>query len=108
MDNQISILGAGNIGLSIANGLVRSGAYEPKKIILSRRNGKYLEKMAEDGFNVTENNVNAVKFSKTLIICVQPQHLKGLLKDIKDFLTNEHLIISAVSGVSIKEIRKQF
>ena len=107
MNDQISILGAGNIGHSIANGLVRSGAYKPKKIILSRRNVKYLKKMAEDGFNVTENNADAVKFSKILIICVGPQQLENLLKNIGEILTKDHLIISVVSGVSIKEIKKQ-
>ena len=41
MANQISVIGAGNIGLSIAKGLIRSGAYKPEEIILSRRNKKY-------------------------------------------------------------------
>jgi len=107
MDKQISIIGAGNIGLSIAKGLIRSGAYKPKEIILSRRNKEYLKKLAKEGFHVTENNANAVVFSKILIVCVGPQQLKSLLKNIEKHLTDNHLIISVVSGISIKEIKKQ-
>ena len=108
MDKQISIIGAGNIGLSIAKGLIRSGAYKPKEIILSRRNKEYLKKLAKEGFHVTENNANAVIFSKILIVCVGPQQLKSLLKSIEKHLTDNHLIISVVSGISIKEIKKQW
>ena len=107
MSNKISILGAGNIGIAIAKGLIRSGAYEPEKIILSRRNKEYLKKLAKDGFNVTGNNANAVKFSKTLIVCVGPQQLKNLLRNIRKLLTNDYLIISVVSGISIKELKNQ-
>ena len=66
-----------------------------------------VKKLVKEGFHVTKNNANAVKFSKTLIVCVGPQQLKSLLKNIKNHLTNNHLIISVVSGVSIKEIKKQ-
>jgi len=107
MNNKIAILGAGNIGLSIANGLIHSTAYKPKEIILTRRNKEYLKEQFEKGFNITDENADALRFSNVLIICVGPQQLNNLLQDIKKQITIHHTIISIVSGISIEEIKAQ-
>ena len=108
MNKKISILGAGNIGLAISKGLIKSGQYEPSDIMLTRRNIDYLNKESNIGFNITNDNQKAVKFSDFLIVCVGPQQLKKLIKDIDKSLSENHLIISVVSGVSLEDMKKQF
>ena len=39
----IAILGSGNIGLSLARGLVKAGIYQPDQIILTRLRPTYVE-----------------------------------------------------------------
>jgi pyrroline-5-carboxylate reductase len=43
LPGRIAILGAGNIGLSIARGLAASGRYRPQDITLTRRRVELLE-----------------------------------------------------------------
>ena len=105
MKNKISIIGAGNIGLSIATGLVRSEKIKPQDILLSRREVKHLDGHKKVGYQVTGSNSDALSFSKTIIISVGPQQLEELAREIKKKITDDHLIISVVSGVSIKKIR---
>lgn len=104
---DIAILGGGNIGLAIAKGLVTSSLFPPEKIIITKRKTDSLKDYAEKGFKVTANNKQAVKQSEIIIIAVQPKQLGELLQDIKDELdVSSHLIISVVSGASIKMIKE--
>lgn len=108
MKNNIAILGGGNIGLSIANGLVKSNLYKPENIFLTRRKIELINSYNGKNFKVTSDNVEAVKNSSILIIAVQPQQMNDLLNEIKEFLIkNKHILISVVSGASIKAIQNQ-
>jgi pyrroline-5-carboxylate reductase len=105
--NKIAVLGSGNIGLSIANGLVHSKKYTAKQITLTRRNSSFLEEYKKKGFEVTNNNRKAVESSELIIVAVQPQQLNELLLEIKPVLVyNKHIIISVVSGATLDVLQK--
>lgn len=105
---SIAILGSGNIGLSLAKGLVKAGIYEPEQIILTRRNIKALELLADTGYNVTADNSKAVKDADIVVLAVLPQQLNKLLHEIKPAIWEQkHLLISVVSGVTCNDIRQQ-
>ena len=106
--SHIAIIGAGNIGASIANGLVTSDHYLPENIILTRRRTYLLENMKQKGFVVTADNKEAVRKSEIVIIAVEPQQIDGVLNEIRsEFLVEAHVLISVVTGVSIKQIIQQ-
>jgi pyrroline-5-carboxylate reductase len=103
---NIAILGAGNIGLSIAKGLQNSDLYEAKNIFLTRRKINLIEEYKNSGFKVSSDNNKAVGDSEVIIIAVQPQQLNELLSDISsELIPEKHIIISVVSGASIKAIK---
>lgn len=105
MKNKISIIGAGSIGLSIATGLVVSKKMEAGGILLSRREVKHLDQSKKNGFIVTNNNLKAIQFSKTIILSVGPHQLDSLAEELKGKIPDNYLIISIISGVSIKKIK---
>jgi pyrroline-5-carboxylate reductase len=105
--NKIAVLGCGNIGLSIANGLVHSKKYSVKQIILTRRNLSLLDEHKEKGFEITNDNRKAVESSELVIVAVQPQQLNELLLEVQPSLVpKKHIIISVVSGASLDAIQK--
>lgn len=107
-EKRLAILGAGNIGTSIANGLIQSPKFSPEKIILTRRRVHLIESFKEAGFQITKDNRNAVKNSDIIIIAVEPQQFDSLITEIKPYLDEEkHIVISVASGVKIKHIVKQ-
>ena len=63
--SSIAILGCGNIGSSIAKGLVKSGI-DKDKMILTCRKLTHLQSYQEKGYKVTQNNVEAVKNSEII------------------------------------------
>ncbi len=106
--HSICILGAGNIGMAIANGLVQSGEFKPGNITLTRRRSHHLEEAAKRGFLVTESNPEAVKKNSVLILAVEPQQLNSLLDEIRDELDPvRHVLISVITGAPISQIRKR-
>ena len=105
---NIAILGAGNIGCSIANGLEASGMFQKKRITLTRRRIEKLDTYKEKGFQVTSDNRKAVNNSDILILSVEPHQLDPLLLEIStDLDIKKHLVISVVSGAKISEIAKK-
>jgi pyrroline-5-carboxylate reductase len=104
---NIAILGSGNIGLSLAKGLVKAGIYEPAQITLTRRNISALSSLTEAGYQATVNNMEAVKGADIVVLAVLPQQLNKLLDEIKPALdANRHLLISVISGVNCQDVRK--
>ncbi len=102
---KIAIIGAGNIGTSIASGLAKSENFKTRDITLTRRRLDLLEPYKKLGFKVTSNNSEALSESDIIIIAVEPQQLDDLLVDIKSELDpDRHLLISVVTGAHSKQI----
>ena len=58
---RIAIIGAGNIGIAIARGLIESQGFIAKNIILTRRKIQELNDLKKVGFVVERENKKAVK-----------------------------------------------
>lgn len=102
---RIAILGGGNIGRSLARGLVRAKHSDPGNITITRRSKSAFVEMAGEGFRVTDDNNDAVRTSDLIVLAVLPQQLNGLLETIREGIdANRHLLVSVVSGVSTKDI----
>jgi pyrroline-5-carboxylate reductase len=104
---KIAILGGGNIGTAIANGLKTSQVTQAENIYITRKHTEHLAEFKERGFLVTQNNKKAVQESEVIILAVQPQQLDELLHEIKGEISGKHLVISIVSGAGINAIKTQ-
>ncbi len=100
---KIAIIGAGNLGLSIAEGILHSGG--ATTMYLTRRSLEVLEPYREYGnVQVGSDNRKAVSESDILIFAVQPGHLADILESVKDLLHENHVIISTITGFSIRKM----
>ncbi len=104
--SNLAVLGCGNIGSAIAKGFIKSGM-TADNITLTRRKLEPLTELAEAGFQTSIDNANAVQNAKIILLTVLPSQLMDLLDDISSSLSENHLLISIVSGVSITEIQEK-
>jgi pyrroline-5-carboxylate reductase len=105
---KLAIIGAGNIGLSIAEGLVSSGQFKSGQIILTRRHIKKLNLWQKKGFTVTKNNLQAVEDAQVILLCVEPKQADEVMDQIKEkLMPDTHTLISIVSGLGTKQIIKR-
>ena len=100
---KIAIIGAGNLGKSIAKGLIVNNAFTT--LYLTKRNTEAIKSYEEySKVTVTSDNQEAVKNSDILIFAVQPQQLERILEEIKDLLTDKHVLISTITGFKSERI----
>ena len=102
----VAILGAGNIGTAIADGIVDGGHVTPAEVVLTRRKPELLQRFADRGFAVLSDNTEAVRRARLVVVAVEPQQIDRLLTEIAPSLQKgTHTIVSVVSGVSIAQIK---
>lgn len=107
LTQKIAIIGAGNIGGSIANGLISSASCPAENIYLTRRKYELLQDFADQGAHIGSNNREAIKQSAIIILAVEPKQVDGVLEEIRPHLVSgKHLLISVATAVSIAQIRK--
>ncbi|MFY0686550.1 MAG: pyrroline-5-carboxylate reductase [Cyclobacteriaceae bacterium] len=105
INGKVAILGAGNLGIAIGEGIVEKDLLDQSSVILSRRNLAHLDHLKAKGFSVTNNNTEAVKQSKYVILGVQPKQLSSLTTEIKSSLTPNHVVISVITGVKLEQLK---
>jgi pyrroline-5-carboxylate reductase len=97
---KIAIIGTGNLGLSIAKGLVINNTYTT--LYLSKRNIDVLSSWKEyKNVFITQDNNEAVQNSDIIIFAVQPNQFDLILKEVKSLLTDKHVLISTITGYTI-------
>jgi len=106
-NNNIAIIGGGNLGASIAEGLIQSGFVKANQITLTKRNLQTIQHLADKGVTVTSNNASAVKEAQYVILAVKPFQIKDILTEIKPSLqASKPTIISVATGVWIKDVEE--
>lgn len=103
MNTKIGIIGVGNLGSSIAKGLIKSGI-NPTDLILSEYKIDLLKSFDNSGCSLTTNNLELTQKSDIIILAVKPYKLLDILKEITPSLNESKTIVSAVTGITINEI----
>lgn len=102
---KIAIIGGGNLGVAIAEGLMKSSFVKPEWISVTRRNTQRLTELQQQGVNVTSDNTFVIQQSEVIIVALKPFNVKEILAELKsNFNPTKHVLISVVTGVSLKEL----
>ena len=105
MSKKIAIIGGGNLGTAIAEGLLDSGFVNPNDLIVTRRNLSLLQSLKDRGVNVMTDNTQAVKMADFVLLAVKPFQIKDILTQLLPSLDPaKHTIASVVTGVWIKDM----
>lgn len=102
---KIAVLGAGNLGMAIVNGLLKSSLQENLQVIATKRK---LPDMPASGGKITytTDNIHAVQNSDVVIICVQPGQFPKIASEIKDYTQNK-VFISTVTGLTLNDLHNR-
>lgn len=107
MKQQIAIIGGGNLGSAIAEGLVNSGFVLPQQLTVTKRNLETIKHLEEKGVHISSDNLSAVSNAQWVILAIKPFQIKEVLQQIQPVLNkDQHAIVSVVTGVWIKDIQE--
>jgi pyrroline-5-carboxylate reductase len=108
MSKRIAIIGGGNLGSAIAEGLIQSEFSRPVELTITRRNPAFLSRFAERGCMVHSNNKKAVRESEIIILAVKPYNFADIIKEVKTIINpKKHVIVSVITGVWIEQLQKE-
>jgi pyrroline-5-carboxylate reductase len=107
MAKKIAIIGGGNLGASIAEGLIQSEFSRPVELTITRRNLSSLNRFAEAGCTVISDNKKAVSNAEVIVLAVKPYNYADIIKEIKSVLNpKKHILVSVITGVWMADLQK--
>src|SRR5882672_1206606 len=106
MGKRIAIIGGGNLGTAIAEGLLKSKFCKAQDITVTKRNTATLDDLAQRGVKITSDNSEAVSRSEIVILAVKPYQVSEVLNSFKNVIAAKHVLVSVVTGVLIKDIQE--
>lgn len=103
-DKRIAIIGGGNLGSAIAQGLLETEALPANQIRVTRRKVHLLASLKDQGIETGSHNQVAVAGADIILLAVKPWNIEDVLTEIKDQLTPNQLIISLATGITLDEM----
>jgi len=94
------------MGTALIAGLLETGKFQKKEISASDVSAeRRLHVSRSYGIKCFSSNKETVRNSDILIIAVEPKHVKEVLEDISDTITNQ-VVISIAAGIPIVFLKK--
>jgi len=106
IDQKITIIGGGNLGGSVAFGLIKSKQIQPSDLTVSDRYVSVLKKFQEQGATVTDNNVEALRNANIIILAVKPYQAQEIIEEINPVLNSKQILISSVAGLGLQKLEE--
>jgi len=96
---RIAILGTGNLGFAITEGLLAGGLVKREDLYLTEKNPTRRDHLSELGYRVTEDNAQAVKDADLVMLVVKPWQIEALLQEIRESVdAARNILVSCVTG----------
>lgn len=103
---KLTIIGSGNIGFSLAKGLVKSGNFQASDIVLTRRSLQSLAEEKSLGFEVSDNNSLAIQGADIIVLSILPQQIRKVMEEIKPTMHPHQIVVSVASGVTCADVKE--
>lgn len=106
---KIGFIGLGNMARAIIGGMLEKGIVSAEDICGSAKTRKTQEEMRKAyGINALASNVAVASQCRTLVLAVKPQFLEGVIREIRDVVQPDTLIISIAAGKTISWLEEAF
>lgn len=102
LNKKIIFIGGGNMAEGIIRGMIRHKVCEKENIAVYDIADKRLEFLKETyGIGIIKDLKTSAAAADILFIAVRPQDAGGVFKQIKDYASEEALIISICAGITL-------
>ena len=99
---KIGFIGCGNMGSAMIGGILKKGVFAKEEIIVSNLTEEGSRRSREKlGVVTTMDNCEVVKNVRIVILAVKPQFYEEVIREVKAFLTPEHIVIGIAPGKTL-------
>ncbi len=107
-EKKLGIIGIGNMGSAILQGVMRAKLYTPDQIIICDIiQEKVRSKADEFRVAVADNGVETAEAASTLLLAVKPQTMDQCLSELNGAVGPSHLVISIAAGITTSFIERR-
>lgn len=104
---KILIIGGGNMGTAIVEGLLAHDQVGVNKLVVCERDMKRRVKLRTLGVEVKSDILPGItKDAQVIILAVKPTDFTNLLAELKPQIEKQQLVISIAAGITLKTIQK--
>ena len=104
-DLRIGFIGAGQMATALARGFVQAQVVAPDRIVACDVSADAAAKFAgQTGGTVVADAPAVMNHSTLVFLAVKPQHVEGVLNELKSVVTGGHLIVSIAAGISLARL----
>lgn len=104
-DLRIGFIGAGQMATALARGFVQAKVISADRIFACDVSADAASKFASQTGGTVVPAVPAVlKQTSLVFLSVKPQHVAGVLAEVKPSLSSEHLLVSIAAGISLAKL----
>lgn len=104
---KVLVIGAGNMGLTYAEGMASSPLLTKHKLRIFDTDPKKIETLKQQPqFDVYDSLEDCLPTADLVFIAVKPYHIEELSKTMIPLLNDEQIFISLMAGVTIETIQK--
>ncbi|WP_194192629.1 pyrroline-5-carboxylate reductase [Clostridium chrysemydis] len=105
MCKKIGFIGCGNMGSSMVGGLINKEFLSKEDFFVSAKSEESKKRLEEKfGVNVRSKNIDIVKESDVIVLAVKPYMYEKVIKEVKDFIRKDQIIVSIAAGIDIKDL----
>ncbi len=106
LGKNLGIIGAGSIAEALLKGILGFKTFLPEHIYVINKSNDFRLRFFKDNYNVniTRSYEEIASMCDILVIAVKPKDIGDLMAALGDFLSEKHIIISVVAGISTKFI----
>ncbi|WP_066629675.1 pyrroline-5-carboxylate reductase [Labilibacter marinus] len=107
-NKKIAIIGGGNLGQAIANGIVNSNIVPASNLTVTRRRVQLIQNLKELGINTISDNKEAAADADIIFLGVKPYQIQQITEEISPVVKDSAMVISLATGVDAASIEKYF
>lgn len=105
---KVLVIGAGNMGLTYAEGMASSPLLSKHKLRIFDTDPKKIETLRQQPqFDVYDTLEDCLPKADLVFLAVKPFHSENLFKTMKAMLNDEQIFVSLMAGVTIETIQQQ-
>ena len=106
---KLGFIGTGNMASAIMGGIIKNRLISADEIIGADVFESSREKVKEKfGIHVTADNNEAVSEAEVLILSVKPQFYEDVIREIRDFVRADQIVITIAPGKTLVWLAEKF
>lgn len=105
---KIGFIGCGNMASAMIGGILKKGIFTKEEIIVSNLTEEGSRRSREKlGVVTTMENCQVAESAKIVVLAVKPQFYEEVLGEIKDVLTEEHILVGIAPGKTLSWLEEK-